>query len=314
MNCSTAIVIIPVYEDRHSARLLLKDLAKSLDDFYLIAVDDGSTLLPIDVQDLEDADVQGEVLYLSTNVGHQRAIATGLNHVAKNYPDQRVVILDSDGEDKTSDIPCLFDALQRENVDIIVAKRGRRSERPAFRFFYFIYKLVFNLLTGRNIDFGNFMALTPGAAKRIAKMQEVWIHLAATILISRLRVSSVITDRGQRYLGSSKMNFVSLVLHGMRSVMVFAEDVLVRLGAFCVLFALFAVSSFIVILLMKSFGYATPGWVTMVSGFLLVILFQVGILTLVTLLMTGIIRGIPLNLSNNYQRLIDRIVKTSGSN
>lgn len=115
VNTSTAIVIIPVYEDRHSAQILLNDLSKVLDDFYLIAVDDGSTLDPLDVQDLVDANVQGEVLYLSTNVGHQRAIATGLNHASKSYPDHKVVILDSDGEDQTSDIPRLLDALNEED-------------------------------------------------------------------------------------------------------------------------------------------------------------------------------------------------------
>ncbi|MEN3967503.1 hypothetical protein VOJ73_14390, partial [Mammaliicoccus sciuri] len=57
------------------------------------------------------------------------------------------------------------------------------------------------------------------------------------MLNSKLRVSTCALDRGPRYAGRSKMNFVGLALHGFRALMVFAEDVLVRVGIACTLIA-----------------------------------------------------------------------------
>ena len=69
--------------------------------------------------------------------------------------------------------------------------------------------------------------------RRLAAMQELPLHLAATALVSKLRIKPIIIDRGARYAGRSKMNFVGLVLHAFRALMVFAEDVLVRVGILC---------------------------------------------------------------------------------
>ena len=64
-------------------------------------------------------------------------------------------------------------------------------------------------------------------------MEELWLNLAGCVLTSKLRVKTLDIDRGKRYNGESKMNFVSLTLHGFRALMVFAEDVLVRVGIIC---------------------------------------------------------------------------------
>ena len=43
---------------------------------------------------------------------------------------------------------------------------------------------------------------------------------AAAVLASKLRVETCSLDRGPRYAGQSKMNFVGLALHGFKGLMV----------------------------------------------------------------------------------------------
>ena len=132
------------------------------------------------------------------------------------------------------------------------------------------------------------MAIKPHAAQRLASMEELWIHIAGCVLISKLRMNSVLIDRGARYAGHSKMNFVGLVLHGFKALMIFAEEVLVRVGIACASVALLSFIAMPVPLVLKGFGMATPGWSSVLFGLLMLIFIQTGALTLLTLLLTGL--------------------------
>ncbi|HHW4681224.1 MAG TPA: hypothetical protein ACQGQX_07005 [Xylella taiwanensis] len=78
------------------------------------------------------------------------------------------------------------------------------------------------------------------------------------MLNSKLRVSTHALDRGIRYAVRSKMNFVSLALHGFRALMVFVEDVLVRVDIACTVIAGSSIFGGGLALVLKMFGYATP--------------------------------------------------------
>ena len=60
-------------------------------------------------------------------------------------------------------------------------------------------------------------------------MPELNLHLAATVLRSGLGLHRLPIDRGPRYDGRSKMSFVDLTSHGLRSIAVFGETVLTRI-------------------------------------------------------------------------------------
>lgn len=286
-------VVTPIFEDADAASHLLRDLVDEFGDgMIVVAVDDGSVRQPIGPSLLEDAGATGVVLSLRRNVGHQRAIAIGLSYVANELPHvQRVVVMDSDGEDRPLSIPTLLEALSRADIDVAVARRRARHESLGFRAFYVFYKLLFRLLAGRPIGFGNFVAMKRPAVMRLAAMQEIWIHFASSILVSRLRVAGCPIDRGHRYAGTSKMNFVSLALHGLKGLMVVAEDVLVRVGAACGLVAGAAVLAAVAAIILKIIGVATPGWFSIALGILFLVFIQMGTLSLMTLMLTGVVRG-----------------------
>jgi glycosyltransferase involved in cell wall biosynthesis len=286
-------VVMPVYEDQEASTRLFRELfAEYGDRVFVVAVDDGSINQPVHVEAMQSTGLKGVVIRLKRNVGHQRAIAIGINYVADHMPDMAcTVVMDSDGEDTPQSIRQLVEPMKSPTIDVVVAQRKSRVETLRFKAFYVVYKTLFQLLTGRKISFGNFMALKPAALKRLAAMQELWMHVAGCVLTSKLRVQSMPIDRGPRYAGKSKMNFVGLALHGFRALMVFAEDVLVRVGIICAFVALITIVASVVAIALKLAGFATPGWFSVALGILLLVFLQTGALTLMTLMLTGVVRA-----------------------
>ena len=300
------VIVTPVYNDVECCRRLFRELAKEFGaGAFVVAVDDGSITQPLDPSALEEASVSGVVVRLKRNVGHQRALAIGLNYVAEHMPDAICVLMDSDGEDAPATISTLIEPLASPDVDVVVAKRCNRVETIKFKTFYVLYRGLFYLLSGRRISFGNFMALKPAAVQRLAAMQELWIHIAATALVSKLRLAFSPIDRGPRYTGRSSMNFGALVLHGFRALMVVAEDVLIRVGIACMILAGTAFLAIILSFVLKFSGFSTPGWFSTALGLLLLILLQTATLTLITLMLTGVMRGntVPID----YRNFIDKM-------
>lgn len=301
------IIVTPVYEDLEASTQLFKELAIALPEkIFLVAVDDGSVGHPLSANSLRAAGVSGVVLKLRRNVGHQCAIAIGLAYVSERAMDaQRVIVMDSDGEDLPRTIPYLLEKLDHSGVDVVVAQRKSRYATPQFKGFYRIYKVLFHLMTGREISFGNFMALRMHSVRRLVSMQELRLHIAATILASRLRTGFCPLDRGARYSGQSKMSFVGLALHGFKGLMVFAEDVLVRVGIICVLVAGVSVLGIAIAVGLKILGFATPGWFSVALGILMLMLLQTGALALMTLMLTGLVRGRAVTSAVAYQDFIE---------
>jgi polyisoprenyl-phosphate glycosyltransferase len=283
------VVVTPVYEDRESFAALCRALAAQPlgVELHVVAVDDGSLTAPPMQSDIAAAGLNGEILHLARNVGHQAAIAIGLVHAAGIERLAGCIIMDSDGEDAPEALASLIDAIRSTEFDVAVARRAKRSESLPFRAFYILYRQAFRILTGQVIRFGNFMALTPRALRRLAAMHESWTHVAGAVVKARLRRAEIPIDRARRYYGQSKMNFVSLVLHGMRAVMVFGDAVVTRMAVVCAVMAGITSVSIVMALLLKLIGMATPGWVTSVTGFSLSLFLQTGILALITLLMNG---------------------------
>jgi hypothetical protein len=307
------IVVTPVYEDVEASSRLFKELKSQFQkEIFVVAVDDGSLKQPLEINSLLDANIDGVILKLKRNVGHQKAIAIGLGYVSdKINTEQIVVVMDSDGEDLPSTISNLVSEINNGEIDVVVAQRKSRFETVNFKIFYEVYKRFFKVLAGRSISFGNFMALKSNAVKRLVSMQELSIHVAASVLASKLRTKTCSIHRGPRYAGQSKMNFVGLVLHGFKALMVFAEDVLIRVGIACAVIAgIFLVAALIAIVL-KVIGLATPGWFSIALGILVLMLMQLAAVALMTLMLTGVIRSGSVTNLISYHDFISEVIATN---
>ncbi|MFT5573900.1 MAG: glycosyltransferase involved in cell wall biosynthesis [Cryomorphaceae bacterium] len=281
------LIVAPYYEDNAAQQFCSNLSANISDQDYVIFVDDGSVNLPFDIELLTSNNVNGCVIKLRRNVGHQGAIAIGMHYAVKKLRFNQLVTMDSDGQDQASHIKELVNRLNHGQTDVVAATRKTRDETKKFKIFYFLYQHFFRILVGRSMGFGNFMALNSAASQRISASHETRLHVAASVLNSKLRISYAALDRGKRYAGESKMNLLSLILHGLRSIMVFAESVLVRITVFCGISALIILISMTSMVVLKVSGLAIAGWFSTVGGILLLLLFQVAIMAILVLLLAG---------------------------
>jgi hypothetical protein len=238
-------------------------------------VDDGSEKEPATPSMLKNTNTCGYIISLSKNVGHQQAIAVAFDAIQpKILKAKKIVVMDADGEDDPAAVELLLRALEKNRYDVVAAKRGTRKEGWLFKLFYWLYKFLFLLLTGRTLNFGNFMALTDVALKKIARNPTSKIHLAGTVLASGLKVKAIEVNREKRFFGQSKMRITSLVRHGIAALTIFLPDILVRIALSS--FFIFAVSiaSGLIAIVLKITNNASPGWLTSVIGFLVVMIIQ----------------------------------------
>jgi polyisoprenyl-phosphate glycosyltransferase len=283
LRVSTKIaILIPVYNDWLSLSTLLSRLDETLqgrtEQFYLLVVDDASEEFPPEsVLNPSSLFSESKLLRLRCNLGHQRAIAVGLAWLCHNAIPDAVVVMDGDGEDKPEDVPRLLNKFMQDGeTQAVFAERTRRSEGFGFTFFYKLYQLAHRLLTGLPVNIGNFSILPGEYLRSLVVSSQLWSHYAATVVNQRLGLTTIPTRRGYRYQGRSKMNFVSLVRHGLSALAVHSELVAVRLlvatGSFCVIgMTLLAVCSAIRLFT----SLAVPGWATYVSAFIVVIMLQI---------------------------------------
>ena len=297
-------VVTPVYNDWTSFHMLLHELdnvAASLPfQVFVSAIDDGSTEEP--PQDLNE--ITGlnhlagvEIVSLAVNVGHQRAIAIGLCVSAEDHDFDAVLIMDADGEDPPHAIEALVRDVGERSDFCVVAQRRKRVETASFKFFYLLYKCFFKIVTGKTISFGNFCLLSRGYVDRLVMISDLWNNLPAAILRSRLPLNFVPIHRGRRYAGKSKMNFTSLIVHGLSGISVYADTIFVRLLILSVVLVIASVLLVAGLLTLRIFfpAHATPGWATTITFGLTIIILQVLFTALSSILML---------LNNRVQRLV----------
>ncbi len=274
-----AAIVIPVFNDWLSMERLVGELDRELANCGLqidiVAVDDCSTEQIGNLPTPQQAIASITVLKLGTNVGHQRAIATGLSKVASDGKHDLVAVMDSDGEDKPQELLRLLRIAVARPDQAVVAQRKKRLERATFRFSYRIYTLLFRVLTGNSIDFGNFVVLPIQFVHRLIRSPNIWNNFSASLVRARLPLTRLETVRGKRYFGKSKMNFVALVAHGLGAISVFSDVVFIRILLASLLILMLSLMSVVVTVAVRLFtDLAVPGWATNVTGFALIISMQ----------------------------------------
>ncbi|MCX7806159.1 MAG: glycosyltransferase, partial [Planctomycetota bacterium] len=230
-------IMIPVLDDWESVRALLPAVDSALSESGIRAsvliIDDGSrSPAPTDLAAGPLRAIAGiRSLRLRRNLGHQRAIATGLAFLQNEGSCDSVVVMDADGEDRPEDIPRLLERLRESGGKaVIFAKRGRRSEGLVFRIFYCLYRIVHVALTGVEVPPGNFSAVPAAFLPAVTGSPDSWIHYAASVRRLRIPIEFVTADRGKRLKGRSRMNFPALVAHGLRAMSVQSDVVVARLA------------------------------------------------------------------------------------
>jgi hypothetical protein len=279
------VILTCLYDDWKSATELFRTMGEELASRHwpaqLVLVDDGS-LEPRSSDFLKDVAgfSQIEVVTLNRNLGNQRAIAVGLSHIFETKTADAVVIMDSDGEDRPSDLIQLIESFtSQETPRIVFAGRVKRSESGLFRLCYQFYRALHFFLTGYGIRFGNFSIVPRSLLGRLVVDPNLWLHFAATVVASRIPYTTIPTHRGTRLHGKSKLNLTALVIHGIAAISCYNEIVGVRL-IFCSLglSAILTLLIIAVIIIRLATPWAIPGWATDAVGVLLILLVEVSLM------------------------------------
>jgi glycosyltransferase involved in cell wall biosynthesis len=278
----SVIIMMPLRDDWTSAAELVRRIDKAIPSvgyqIGIVLVDDGSVQMcdrssfPQSLSAVHTI----QIVRLRRNLGHQRAIAIGLMHIKQTIACDAVIVMDADGEDTPEGVVQLLTTYQKiEGANAIFAARSRRLESLLFRSFYLFYRILHRALTGISVRMGNFSILPFRYLGTLSVMSELWNHYAAAVFRSKLPFTTIPIPRGHRIAGTSKMNFVAFVSHGLSAISVFGDIVGVRLlitslaGSFLAGLGILAVAS------VRFFtDWAIPGWATYTTGVLAIILIQ----------------------------------------
>ena len=278
-------IILPFYNESEIIESFLESLnneLKLLDSNILIVfIDDRSNDNSINLISKFpfNNNISFVILKHLVNSGHQQAIKTGLSYLSK-IDFQRVLIMDSDGEDDPKNIHTLLNT----KGDIVVATRGLRHESYFFKTLYFLYKTLFKLITGKRHDFGNFSVMSKFAAVQLYESN--FIHFSASILKLKIPINRIKLDKSKR-LGNSKttLNFQFFIYFGLYAYLEFSETIFYKIIKFLIFLVLILILFSGWIFFQKIFTEnSIPGWTSSM-------LIGIGVYILITfnIIITGIL-------------------------
>lgn len=285
-------VLLPVYNDWQSMLHVLTEVDAQINDLgascSVTIIDDGST----DVSHREKiAELPLNVIEhineirLIRNMGNQKALAVGISYVGSEVEADYLVVMDSDLEDKPSDIPRLLaKCAETDDTQIVFAKRTKRSEGRAFRIYYRLFQALFRLLTKAQISAGNFSVIPWRYVKSISSLHELWNHYSISLLRSRLPYCEIPSERGKRLYGSGTMNVTGLTAHAFSGLALYSDVIAIRLIFFFLSVGMLLFVSAVAVLGIRLFTeIPIVGWTSIVLGLMAILVVQV-ITSLVILL------------------------------
>ena len=225
-------IIVPTFNDSRSLNKLLFILDKKVNKknaiFRVVIVNDCSSE-KITLERKKFYNIKNiKILNLKKNVGSQKAIYIGLKYIKKYKYKSVISILDSDGEDNPYKLKKLIQLAAKENKVIFVANRSKRLENIFLRILNKIRLLITFILTGKNINFGNFSAFSSENLKNVFSNTNLWLAYSGGILKNCKKVKLINIEKKKRYYGTSKVNLKFLIDHSIKIICVFRTEILIR--------------------------------------------------------------------------------------
>ena len=226
------IILTPLFNDWKSFSQVLNEIDSQTSNWNcevsVIIVNDSSTEKRPNLEYNFKKIKLVKVLNMKVNRGHQRSIAAGLKYICNNEIFERVVVMDSDGEDRPEELNSFLNQINKNPEMTITAYRYKRSESFYFKFFYEIHKILTLIFAGRLIKFGNFTCLYKDHVTQLIKKPHLWNSYSASVVKTINQRTFISSVRGVRLFGSSKMNFFGLMFHSFSIISVFKNTVIIR--------------------------------------------------------------------------------------
>lgn len=278
-------------------------LSSSKNDFTILIVDDHSqneTLEILKNYEFVANNLNLEVIRLRFNMGHQEAIRHGLQYLnEKQSKFFGIIVMDSDGED---DPNAILEAIKIPNFNIVFFERGKRSESISFKIGYKIYQLIFKIALQKSIAIGNFSMINNEVLKSLHGQK--FFHYASFLSKQKFSITKIKSDRRKRIDGKSKMSYNSLIIHGLKSIIEYSEELLFFFIKTLALVILISFGFGLMVLYKKFISQeAILGWASTI-GLLLLNLVTIIITFLLTSMMILSIKNILFTQNNNLSEKI----------
>ena len=301
-------IILPCFNESNVIEELFLDIYEKLHStehkYQIILVDDASTDITIErakAFNFNSNQFELKIIKLKHNSGHQDAIRHGLYYAhSLGQNSMGYIVMDSDGED---DPRAIEEFLKfKSDFDIVLVNRGNRKESFRFKLGYFFYRSIFQIITGRLISHGNFSMISARVLNNLIHQQ--FIHYGSFLTKQKFRINYFTCDRASRLDNNPKMNFQSLVFHGLYSMIEYSEEILYSLIKLFVLIivALIGVTCYVIYSKYIAFT-AISGWTSGVAGSLLISLLVIISTVILGLIMLSI-KKITLQTTKNYDVIV----------
>ena len=236
------VILIPIYNDRDSLKLLIENINYEVKDLKseisIIVINDASSQQIIDTYPNIENIHSIEIINMKENRGHARCIASGLKYIFEKKEFDYVIPMDGDGEDRPEEIKNFIEMAESSAGKSIVGERVKRSEGLFFQLCYQFHKFLTLAFTGKSIKFGNFTCLSKITIKKMLDEKATWNSFSGSLKKIEDDLISIPSIRGSRYFGPSKMSFFNLLKHSLSIISVFRKTVLIRSALFIVLYIL----------------------------------------------------------------------------
>ncbi len=205
-------VIIPVYKSESCLEELYRRLKASLEtitsDFEIFLVEDcgGDRSWEI-ITDLAKRDHRIKGIQFSRNFGQHYGITAGLDHCDGDW----VVVMDCDLQDRPEEIPRLYGKAQ-EGYDIVLARRGRRSDPALKRCTSWLFYKIFSYLADMEYDgqTGNFRIISRKVVFNFRTMRERLRFFGGLVSWMGFPTSSIDVHHDERFSGKTSYTFGKL--------------------------------------------------------------------------------------------------------
>jgi len=251
-------ILIPVYNDWQSVIKLLENINLEVltleGEFSVIIVNDTSTEsrpeLLTDLDNLKSI----KIINMKENRGHARCNAAGLKYINEKEDFDYVVPMDGDGEDRPEEMSLLIEKIKDYPVTVITADRVKRSEGFMFKFCYLVHKYLTLIFTGQSIKYGNYTCLPKLIVNEMVNEPATWSSFSGSLAKITKDRKSIPSERGTRYFGPSKMNFVKLLKHSLSIIAVFKSMLLIRSILFLIAYLFLVAGKISIITLIPVIG------------------------------------------------------------
>jgi len=251
-------ILIPVYNDWQSALKLLENINLHIsaleDEFSITIFNDASTegrpKLLANLGNLKSI----KIINMKENRGHARCNATGLKYINEKEDFDYIIPMDGDGEDRPEELSLLIEKIKDFPNTVITANRVKRSEGFIFKFCYLAHKYLTLVFTGQNIKYGNYTCLPKSIINEMVNEPATWSSFSGSLAKITKNRNFILSERGTRYFGPSKMSFINLLKHSLSIMAVFKSTLLIRSILFLIAYLFLVIGKISVVTFMPVLG------------------------------------------------------------